>query len=139
MKYTLLLVGLGAGLLIAAEAATAGTCTTEIEALEQALASSDAGMGPGSGTIAETGQLHPPTETMNEATEGKATSPDDVLSQNQNAPTDSEAAEAGQSGTALGAADASASLERARQLDQQGDEAACMTEISKAKSALGAQ
>lgn len=139
MNYTWLLLGLGAGLLVEAEAATAGACASEIESLEQALAGSDAGMGPGAGTVTETGQLHPPTATMNEAAEGKATSPDDVLSQNQNAPTDSEAAEAGQTGTASGAADATASLERARQLDQQGDETACMTEIGKAKSALGLQ
>jgi hypothetical protein len=75
---------------------------------------------------------------MNEAAEGKATSSEDVLSQNQNAPTDSEAAEAGQYGTSAGSAtEATASLERARDLDQQGDEAACMTEVGKAKAALG--
>jgi hypothetical protein len=139
MKYTWLLIGLSAGMLLAAEAATAGTCTAEIGDVEKALSSTDAGMGPGSGTIAETGQLHPPTDTMNEAAEGKATSSDDVLSQNQNAPTDSEAAESDRLPTSSSIADATASLERARQLDQQGDEASCMTEISKAKSALGIQ
>jgi len=62
-----------------------------------------------------------------------------VLQQNQGAPTDSEAAEAGQTSTAAGIDDASGSLQRAKELDQKGDEAACMAEIAKAKGALGLQ
>lgn len=140
MRYTLILAGLSAGLALGSGPALAGACTTQIEALQKTLAEGDAGMGSTTpGTVPETGELHPPTETMNEAAEGKATSPDDVLSQNQNAPTDAEAAEASQFGTSAGAAEATASLQRARDLDQQGDEAACMTEVTKAKAALGTQ
>ena len=138
MIKTLLVLGTAAGLVVAAAAASAGTCTTEIERLQKQLSSSDAGMGP-SGTIAETGQLQPPTETMNQAVQGKATSPEDVLSQNQGEPTDGDAAAAGQLGTAAGAAEAGEALQRARQLDQAGDEAACMTEIGKAKTQLGVE
>ena len=151
MKSTLFIVSLGAGLLLAAgSAAAAGVCTAEIENLEKTLATADAGMGPtgtgtgtGTGTDAVTGvaptEQHPPTDVMNQAAEGKATSPDDVLQQNQGAPTDSDAAEAGQMSTAAGIDEATDSLQRAKELDQKGDEAACMAEIAKAKGALGLQ
>ncbi|MBA4099462.1 MAG: hypothetical protein C0484_22160 [Rhodospirillum sp.] len=106
--------------------------------MQKQLSSTDAGMGPtGTGEVAETGNLHPPTDTMNQATEGKAASPGDVASQNQGEPTDAEAAQAGAYGTS-GAPD-EASLDRARQFDQAGDEAACMEEIGKVKTQLGAQ
>lgn len=144
MKSTVFIAGLSAGLLLATGSATAGICTGEIESLEKTLATTDAGMGPtGTGTDTATGagatEQHPPTETMNQAAEGKATSPEDVLQQNQGAPTDSDAAEAGQMATAAGIDDATDSLQRAKELDQKGDEAACMTEIGKAKGALGMQ
>jgi hypothetical protein len=146
MIKTLLVLGTAAGLVLAAGAASAGTCTTEIDTLQKQLSRSDAGMGPtgtaapgATGTIAETGELHPPTETMNQATEGKAASSEDVVNQNQAAPTDSQASAAGQYGTAAGTADAIESLERARQLDQAGDEAACMNEVGKVKTQLGVQ
>jgi hypothetical protein len=143
MIRTLLVFGTAAGLVLAAAAASAGTCTTEIEALQKKLSSSDAGMGPTGngvgGTIAETGKLQPPTGAMNEATQGKAASPNDVLSQNQGAPTDSEAATAGHFGTAAGIAQASEALQRAHQLDQAGDETACMNEVDTAKTQLGLQ
>jgi hypothetical protein len=76
---------------------------------------------------------------MNEAAEGKATSSDDVAAQNTGEPTDAEAAQAGEYGTSAAPIEAEASLERARQFDQAGDEAACMEEINKAKTQLGAQ
>lgn len=151
MKSTVFIVSLSAGLLLAAgSAAAAGLCTAEIENLEKTLASTDAGMGPtgtGTDTATETTmpgttsepEEHPPTEAMNQAAEGKATSPQDVLQQNQGEPTDSDAAEAGQTSTAAGIDDASGSLQRAKELDQKGDEAACMAEIAKAKGALGLQ
>jgi hypothetical protein len=144
MKRTVFIAGLSAGLLFAAGSATAGICTGEIESMEKTLATTDAGMGPtGTGTDATTGaattEQHPPTDTMSQAAEGKATSPGDVLQQNQGAPTDSDAAEAGQMSTAAGIDDATDSLQRAKELDQKGDEAACMAEIAKAKGALGMQ
>jgi hypothetical protein len=145
MLKSLLAFGTAAGLVLAAGAASAGTCSTEIETLQKKLSSTDAGMGPtgngtvGSmGTVTETGKTHPPTDTMNQATEGKAASSQDVLSQNQGAPTDSETAMAGQAGSG-GPAEASDALQRARQFDQAGNEAACMNEIDKAKSQLGMQ
>ncbi|HEX6120035.1 MAG TPA: hypothetical protein VFZ03_11365 [Dongiaceae bacterium] len=82
---------------------------------------------------------HPPTATMNQATEGTAASCEDVLSQNQGAPTNSEAATANQSGAAGGVAEASDALQRTRQFDQAGNECACMEEIGKAKAQLGVQ
>lgn len=145
MIKSLLVFGTAAGLVLAAAAASAGPCATQIADLQKRLSSTDAGMGPtgagaggaASGTIAETGELHPPTEIMNQAAEGKATSSQDVLSQNQGAPTDADAATAGEFGTAAGVAEAGESLQRAQELDQAGDEAACMTEIGKAKTQLG--
>ena len=93
-------------------------------------------MGPtGTGEVAETGNVLPPTDTMNQATEGKAASPGDVAAQNQGELTAAEAAQSG--GTS--AAPIEASLERARQFDQAGDEAACMEEINKLKTQSGAQ
>jgi len=153
MKRTLFIVSLSAGVLLAAgSAAAAGLCTGEIETLEKTLAKTDAGMGP-TGTGADTtpdadtttpgtttqAEQHPPTDTMNQAAQGKATSPEDVLQQNQGAPTDSDAAEAGQMSTAAGIDDATGALQRAKELDQKGDEAACMAEVAKAKGTLGLQ
>lgn len=136
MMKKLLVASTALGLTLAAGAASAGPCTTEIDTLQKQISSTDAGMGPtGTGQVAETGStLHPPTETMNQATEGKAASSEDVASQNQGKPTDAEAAQAGAANAPV-----DASLERARQFDQAGDEAACMDEINKVKSQLGAQ
>jgi hypothetical protein len=140
MIKTLLVAGTAFGLVFAAGAASAGPCSTEIDTLQKQLSSNDAGMGPtGAGEVAETGNLHPPTDTMNEAAEGKATSPGDVASQNTGEPTDAEAAQAGEYGTSAAPVETEASLERARQFDQAGDEAACMEEINKVKTQLGAQ
>jgi hypothetical protein len=138
MIKTLLVAGMAFGLVLAAGAASAGQCSTEIDTLQKQMSSTDAGMGPtGTGQVAETGsKLHPPTDAMNKATDGKAASSEDVASQNQGAPTDAEAAQAGAYGTP---ADAGPSLEHARQLDQAGDEAGCMNEINKLKTHSGAQ
>jgi hypothetical protein len=140
MIKTLLVAGTALGLMLAAGAASAGPCSTEIDTLQKQLSSTDAGMGPtGTGEVTETGNLHPPTDTMNQATEGKATSPGDVAAQNTGEPTDADAAAAGEYGTSAAPIEAEASLERARQFDQAGDEAACMEEIGKVKTQLGAQ
>lgn len=140
MIKTLLVAGTAFGLVVAASAASAGPCSTEIDTLQKQLSSTDAGMGPtGTGEVAEAGNLHPPTDAMNEAAEGKATSPGDVAAQNTGEPTDSEAAQSGEFGTSAAPIGTEASLERARQFDQAGDEAACMEEINKVKTQLGAQ
>lgn len=148
MKRSILILGLGAGVMLAAGSAAAGPCTAEIETLEKTLAATDAGMGPTGGVtggavggatdgaVGAAPEAHPPTETMNQAAEGKATSPADVLQQNQGAPTDADAAQAGQTTTAAGVDAASDGLQRAKQLDQSGDEAACMSEIDRVKDAL---
>jgi hypothetical protein len=140
MIKTLLVVGTAFGLVLAAGAASAGPCSIEIDTLQKQLSSTDAGMGPtGTGEVTETGNLHPPTDTMNEAAEGKATSPGDVAAQNTGEPTDAEAAQSGEYGTSAAPIETEASLERARQFDQAGDEAACMEEINKVKTQFGAQ
>ena len=140
MIKTLLVAGTALGLVFATGAASAGPCSTEIDTLQKQLSSTDAGMGPtGTGEVAETGTLHPPTDAMNQATEGKAASADDVASQNQGEPTDADAAQAGESVTSAAPVETEASLERARQFDQAGDEAACMEEIGKLKTQFGAQ
>jgi hypothetical protein len=140
MIKTLLVAGTALGMVLAASAASAGPCSTEIDTLQKQLSSTDAGMGPtGTGEVTETGNLHPPTDTMNQATEGKAASPGDVAAQNTGEPTDAEAAQSGEYGTSAAPIEAEASLERARQFDQAGDEAACMEEIGKVKTQLGAQ
>jgi hypothetical protein len=140
MIKSLLVLGTAVGMVVAAGVASAGPCTAEIDKLQKQLSSSDAGMGPtGTGQVAETGNPHPPTDTMNEAVEGKATSSEDVASQNQGEPTDADAAQSGEFGTSAAPIEAEGSLERARQLDQAGAEAACMDEINKAKMQLGIQ
>ena len=140
MLKTLLVAGTAFGLVVAAGAASAGPCSTEIDSLQKQLSSTDAGMGPtGTGEVTEAGKLHPPTETMNEATEGKATSPGDVASQNTGEATDAEAAQVGEYGSSAAPIEAEASLERARQFDQAGNEAACMDEINKLKTQSGIQ
>lgn len=157
MRKSVLLLSAGAALLLGMGAAQAGTCTTEIEALQKQLSSTDAGMGPtGTGTMvpsSQSGEMtepstdssstgggqdanHPPTATMNEAVEGKAASEEDVLNQNQTQPTDAEASSSADESSVTGTSEALASLERAKQLDQAGDETACMSEIGKAKEAL---
>lgn len=50
-----------------------------------------------------------------------------------------DAGQAGEYGTSAAPIEAEASLERARQFDQAGDEAACMEEIAKVTTRLGAQ
>lgn len=154
MKITLIALGAGAGCLLMTGAAMAGTCTSQIDRLSKQLASTDAGMGPtgnsGAGTM-EQGAANPvspsaqpqtpttpATGTMNEASQNKATSAQDVQNQNTGQGT---MAEQGSNATPStgGAATATASLERAKQLDQAGDEAACMDEVAKAQKALSQQ
>ncbi|WP_119303754.1 hypothetical protein [Dongia deserti] len=140
MIKTLLIFGTAVGLVAAASGASAGACTAEIEALQKQLSSSDAGMGPtGTGQVVESGRLHPPTNAMNEAAEGTATSSEDVLSQNVGEPTDAEAAQTGEFDASAAPLQAEAALERARQFDLAGNEASCMNEVAKAKARLDIQ
>jgi len=119
--------------------AGAGPCSNEIDAIAKTMAAKDAGSGPTSGaaggspSTASRSDQHPPTSVMNQETQGKATSPEDVRRQTAGEPT---ATQQGITGTAAGpgnAMDASAALQRARTLDQQGKEAECMDAVRDAK------
>jgi hypothetical protein len=112
-----------AALLLSATGASAGPCSQEISNLTKALAAKDAGSGPTTGHTApmagdQKGQ-HPGTSLMSKETEGKATSAEDVQRQ---------------SGML---AEASRELDRARGLDAQGNEAACMDAVQSAKQRGG--
>lgn len=150
MRRTLIALGASAGCLFFAGSAMAGPCTTQIEALTRLLAATDAGMGPTGGTsgvgagtmeqsaanpVSPSGSTETPTTpatgTMNEASQNKATSARDVLNQNTGQDTMAD-----QASNAAGDPSAAASLERAKTLDQAGDEAACMNEAMKAQNAL---
>jgi hypothetical protein len=110
-------------LALGAVSASAGPCTQEIDKLSRQLAAKDAGSGPTKGTPkptagAKQGQ-HPATALIGKETEQKAISPRDVLRQ----------------GGIM--AKASKDLSRARQLDAQGKEAACMSAVRSAKRQSG--
>ena len=83
--------------------ATSGPCTTEIDGLAKTLSAKDAGSGPTPGasgrtsTAANPSSQHPPTAAMSQATQGQATSPEDVRRQTAGQPT---AAQQGTTGTA---------------------------------------
>jgi hypothetical protein len=81
--------------------AMSGPCTTEIDGLTKTLAAKDAGSGPtpgaGGQTAANPSNQHPPTAAMSQATQGQATSSEDVRRQTAGQPT---AAQQGTTGTA---------------------------------------
>jgi len=150
MKLTLIALGAGAGCLLMASAAVAGPCSAEIDQLSKQLATTDAGMGPTGTNGAAAGTMTanpvspsgtpqapttPATGAMNDASRNKATSPQDVQSQNSGQGTAADQAAT----TAGGNQTVSDSLARARTLAQSGDEAACLDEVNRARSALPAQ
>jgi hypothetical protein len=153
MKITLIALGAGAGCLLMAGSALAGPCTSQIDAVSKQLAASDAGMGPtgnsgvGAGTmnqsaanpVSPSGQPQVPTTpatgTMNQASQNKATSPQDVQNQNTGQNTMADQAQNASNATG-GEMTASQSLERAKTFDKAGDETACMNEVKKAQDAL---
>jgi hypothetical protein len=155
MKKTMIALGAGAGLMLTAASAMAGPCTANIEALNKQLQASDAGMGPtansgvGVGTmnqsaanpVSPSGQPQAPTTpatgTMNEASQNKATSAQDVQNQNTGQGTMADQASNATAATPSGGnQNALAALEQARKYDQAGDQAACMNEVTKAQDAL---
>jgi len=83
--------------------AMSGPCTTEIDGLTKTLAAKDAGSGPTPGASGQTpsaanpSNQHPPTAAMSQATQGQATSSEDVRRQTAGQPT---AAQQGTTGTA---------------------------------------
>ena len=131
-------------LLALAIPAQAGPCSDAIAGLTKTLSAKDAGSGPTdnersgtTGSISGQHAQHPPTATMNQATQGTATSGQDVQRQTQGQPTAAEQAQGG-SGMARGdQAGASAALARARSLDGEGKEAECMQAVQEAKRLSG--
>jgi hypothetical protein len=118
-----------------ASSAIAGPCTTEIDGLTKMISAKDAGSGP---TVGAVGQAqapassrveHPPTAVMNQETQGKATSPEDVRRQTQGQPT---LAQQGSTGVATGVHkfdELRQALDRARALDAQGKETECVETV----------
>jgi hypothetical protein len=150
MKMTLIALGAGAGCLLFAGSAMAGACSDEIATLSPQIKHTDAGMGatgettmqqstgnPVSPSGAAQVPTTPATGAMNEASQNKATSQQDVQMQNTGQGTTADAASGASPTTHTGSSAAAASLQRAQQLDQAGNEQACMEEIGKAKQALG--
>lgn len=159
MKIMAASIGLGIGLL-GALPAHAGPCSTEIETLTQALASAGTGTGPAAPAVptlpkapATSGTLPAnPLEPQqapklpDSSTVPKAPSTSGSLPANPLEPTAGAAggkvADPGampQDGAAAGGGDVASALQRARELDQAGDEAGCMAEIAKAKDLIVTQ
>jgi hypothetical protein len=150
MKIPLIALGAGAGCLLMAGTALAGPCGAQIDALTKQLEASDAGMGPtangavGVGTMnpvspsaAPKTTTHPPTGTMNEASQNKATSAQDVQNQNTGQGTMADQSTNATAATANGGnQSALLALEQARRFDQAGDQVACMDQVTKAQDAL---
>jgi len=87
-------------LLALAIPAQAGPCSDAIAGLTKTLSAKDAGSGPTdnersgtTGSISGQHAQHPPTATMNQATQGTATSGQDVQRQTQGQPTAAEQAQ----------------------------------------------
>jgi len=125
-------------------AALAGPCTVEIEQLTKIMATKDAGSGPTSGATGATSAQnqrsqaqHPPAAIMNQQTENKAVSPEDVRRQTEGRPTSSQEATKSPGGNQGNQAEASASLAKAKELDAAGREAECLQAVKTAKSLAG--
>jgi hypothetical protein len=162
MKSAHLVTLAGLSLLASVSAAQAGPCTDQITELRKTLASTDAGAGPTmKGTPAEpsaTGATAPagadvaatPSQTpkagelpgteataaMSTATQGRATSPQDVRAQTQGQPTSSQVAAGAPAGSDR-VMQAQAALERATMADEKGDATACNSAVGDARRILG--
>jgi hypothetical protein len=143
----ILAFALSGSVLFFGSAAYAGPCTTEIDRLAQILSSKDAGSGPTKGAQAANmssqaradqeakaaGAQGSPGRAANPSAATRATSPQDVRRQTEG--TGGENLTTGSVGSSP--MDASASLDRARQLDRSGQESACMDAVTEAKRQLG--
>jgi hypothetical protein len=156
MKIVTASIGISVGALLALPA-HAGPCSIEIETLMQALAGTGAGANSGaSGTAAlpkaptSAGDL--PANPLVPGQAPKATGSDTIPKAPSTAGSlpanpleattqGNAAADAGAtpSNGSMAGGDAAASLQRARELDQAGDEAGCMAEVAKAKELIGIQ
>jgi hypothetical protein len=121
--------------------AIAGPCTIEIDGLAKMISAKDAGSGPTAGATSKTQAPtssraeHPPTAVMNQETQGKATSPEDVRRQTKGQPTVAEQATSGVAAGDHKIDELTEALHRARGLDAQGKEAECMETVRHAKDA----
>jgi hypothetical protein len=161
MKIVTASIGISVGALLALPA-HAGPCSIEIETLMQALAGTGAGANSGaSGTAAlpkaptSAGDL--PANPLVPGQAPKATGSDTIPKAPSTAGSlpanpleattqGNAAADAGATPSngsmadgSMAGGDAAASLQRARELDQAGDEAGCMAEVAKAKELIGIQ
>jgi hypothetical protein len=97
MQTKRMLLAAGTALLLSAATAQAGPCSTG-----GTSANRDAGSGPTVGATSQTtgstqsSNQHPPTDTMNRATGGVATSSQDSQAQMQGQPTAAQQAQGGQ-------------------------------------------
>lgn len=158
MKLMAVSIGLGVGLL-AAVPAQAGPCATEIETLTQALAGAGTDTAPATSTVpglpkapASAGTLPadplqpqqapklPDSHSMPKAPSTAGTLPANPLEPTTvgGAGKVTDPGAMRDSGAAPGG-DAMAALDRARELDLAGDEAGCMTEVTKAKDLIVTQ
>lgn len=108
------------------------------------LSGDQGGSTPKAGQVPDTAG----TPLMNQAAQGKATSPQDVLKQNEGQPTAGDTAQAQSQGQSTGTQTSSVSsspmeasnlLKQAKDLDQAGKESECMAMVEKAKQQIGAQ
>jgi hypothetical protein len=136
---------IGASILILLNVAPAqsGPCTDAINSLSKMMASHDAGSGSTIGAASSqssttqpssSAQQHPPTAIISKETEGRAASPQDVQRQTTGQPT---AAEQPQQSTSTNQQAAAEALDRARLLDQQGNETECMAVVRPIKELFG--
>jgi hypothetical protein len=139
MKTRIVILAGIATLALSVGSATAGPCTSEIDSVAKMLSAKDAGSGPTSGatgaaqsTMPRSGQ-HPPTAIMGQQSEGKASSPEDVRRQTEGQPTAAQQGTTGMGDASGNMGEASAVLDRARALDQQGKEAECMESVRQAR------
>jgi hypothetical protein len=138
------IIGSSVLLLLSIAPANAGPCTDAINSLSKVVASRDAGSGPTVGAAssqsttaqsqAGSTQQHPPTAIIGKETEGRAASPQDVQRQTAGQPTAAERPQQPAAG-----ATAAEALNRARMLDQQGNETECMAAVQQAKQLLGSR
>ncbi len=120
--------------------ATAGPCTKDINDLSSKLGWRDAGSGPTPGSATTTTQsqapAHPPTSVMNKAMEGTAASAQDANRQTTGQPTAAAQSQGAKATTPNDQSEAKAALERARQLDAQGNNE-CNQALQEARRLVG--
>jgi hypothetical protein len=160
MKTIALLAGASISLTLAAVPAYAGNCSIEIETLTQVLGGAGASGGvPTAGAMPKApstaGTLPAsPLATTTESTKAESTKlaeggampkapstagdlPANPLATTTEGTSPPGAGTVPENMSTAAGGDATASLERARELDQAGDETSCMAEVAKAKELIG--